>query len=146
MKIVSIMLTVALVTCGAAAECRAQRLVGWDDLVMRDGLWYEADSEIPFTGVAVEYRPGGQKAAEIEIRYGIVEGKAVTWHENGRKQSEGELRNGREHGEWTFWHENGEVEAEIEYENGNVISGEVWDERGYPENMYQVETERIWVD
>ncbi|MEE3371258.1 MAG: hypothetical protein VX346_18130, partial [Planctomycetota bacterium] len=42
--------------------------------VERDGLWYEGDSETPFTGVRVEKHENGQKSSEVTFKDGKEEG------------------------------------------------------------------------
>ena len=56
--------------------------------VERDGLWYEGDSETPFTGVAVDKYENGQKAGEVTYKDGKHEGLRTQWHENGKKASD----------------------------------------------------------
>ncbi len=124
------------------------------DLVNRDGLVYEEDSDTPFTGTAVDQWPNGQKKAEIEYLAGKRQGKESSWTEKGQKLYEGEnfsgkssgklrmwhengqqaayieMRNGKPHGKVNFWYENGQKESEGEWRDGKEISRKCWDEKG----------------
>ena len=75
-------------------------------LVQRDGLWYEGDSETPFTGVAVEKHENGQKHYEATFKDGKYDGLSTSWYENGKK-------------EW-----------ETTYKDGKAVSETKWDEEG----------------
>ena len=63
-------------------------------LVERDGLWYEGDSETPFTGVAVEKHENGQKHYEATFKDGKFEGLETAWWENGKKAVERTYKDG----------------------------------------------------
>ena len=75
-------------------------------LVQRDGLWYEGDSETPFTGVAVEKHENGQKHYEATFKDGKFEGLETAWWENGKKA------------------------VERTYKDGALVSETNWDEEG----------------
>ena len=98
--------------------------------VERDGLWYEGDSETPFTGVRVEKHENGNKKREATYKDGKVEGLWTGWHENGQKAYEKTLKDDVEEGLWTSWQENGQKAGEEIYKDGEVVSGTRWDEEG----------------
>ena len=75
-------------------------------MVWRDGLFYEVNSETPFTGAA------------------------VSKYENGQKHSEGTLKDGKPEGLVTAWYENGQKWVETTYKDGKRVSLKSWDEEG----------------
>ncbi len=122
-------------------------------LVERDGLFYEVNSEKPFTGAAVRFDDAGHKYAETKYIDGVearstlwywnrqtavnyeywdgkAKGKLIYWFENGHRMGEAELRNGQIEGKVISWHRNGQKESEIEYRNGNLVSRIEWDTNG----------------
>jgi antitoxin component YwqK of YwqJK toxin-antitoxin module len=89
-----------------------EKVVDSTPLVNRDDLWYEANSDEPFTGREVWYWPNGNTKDEMLWRDGMPHGKSTTWYENGQKIFEGEYRNGTPYGIWTKWNEDGEKISE----------------------------------
>ncbi len=160
MRALSVVMALAVVfaVAGYGEQRVVERIVGLeeDKLHLRDYLWYEIDSEEPFTGTLVEYFPRGQKWWEVEYRDGKRHGKTTGWHSNGQKMVEGESRDGGRHGKWTYWresgqkvseweyldgkrhgkwtewHPNGQKESEVEYRDGKLIKAECWDKDGNP--------------
>ena len=75
-------------------------------LVPKDGLFYEGDSETPFTGVLVDKYRNGQKMVELHFKDGKYEGLSTEWHENGQKSHEMTWKDGKLVSE-TKWDEEG---------------------------------------
>ena len=126
---------IALLAVLAAAGCALTKkpaVVAGEYLVERDGLWYEIDSEEPFTGMMAEYWPGGEKKAEGELLDGKVNGKVTEWYEDGGMKSETGYRAGVLQGMATGWYENGRKQAEVEFADGEEVSRREWDEEGNP--------------
>ena len=148
-SILAILIAIFAVGCG-------QKVVDDSKLVKRGGLYYEVNSEDPFSGTMVAYYSNGQKKGEAEYRYGkkhgkfikyyengqkeneseyrdgLEQGEATNWYENGQKQLESEWRDGKLHGKATSWYENGQKQAEAEYRDGELISVKGWDKNGNP--------------
>jgi len=126
---------IALLAVLAAAGCATTNepmVVDGNYLVERDGLWYEVDSEGPYTGVMVEYWPGGEKKAEAELVGGRVHGRLTEWYEDGQEASRAEYRDGILHGEAAAWYEDGQKLAEVEFVDGEEVSRREWDAEGDP--------------
>jgi len=70
--------------------------IPFDDLVVRQGLTYEVNSQSPFSGIS------------------------VTYHENGQLKIKGNYKDGKINGLWEYYHENGQLERK-----GNW-KGEKW--------------------
>jgi antitoxin component YwqK of YwqJK toxin-antitoxin module len=113
------------------AQGGTSREVERNNLIEREGLTYEINTEKPFTGIAVAYWPNRKKKEAHEFLNGKQHGKSTFWYENGKKSQEDEYRNGIRHGRLTMWYENGQKQAEGEYREG-IQQGEatVWDEEG----------------
>ena len=79
------------------------KVVEKNALVERDGLWYEVNSDEPFTG---------------------------GWFSSGDERAEGEFLAGKKHGKWTEWDEFGGTKRETEYRSGEKISEKQWDDAG----------------
>ena len=64
------------------------KLVNQDrDLEFRkDGLWYELESNLSFSGVAASYHSNGKLKSRTKIRNGIAYGLIEEWDENGSIQ------------------------------------------------------------
>ncbi len=131
-KVMSVAL--AMMTLLAAGGCALikEPVVDGGMLVERDGLWYELDSEKPFTGMMAEYWPGGEKKAEGELLDGQVNGKVIEWYEGGGMKSQTEYRGGELQGTAIGWYENGRKQAEVEFVDGEEVSRREWDEEGNP--------------
>ncbi|MBB74421.1 MAG: membrane-binding protein, partial [Planctomycetaceae bacterium] len=99
-------------------------------LVERDGLWYEGDSETPFTGVSVEKYENGQKREQATFKDGKLEGPYIFWHANGQKKGEGTFKDGKREGLQTIWYKNGQKNVERTYKDGRLVSETFWDEEG----------------
>ena len=123
----------------------------------RNGIKYEVNSEVGFTGKYVEYYKNGQKHIEEHLKLGkrnglmtkwhengqkkseinskngeIVDGLVTEWHDNGQKMSERNFKNGKYEGLVTEWHDNGQKASEGNMKNGEVVDGVVtiWNKEG----------------
>ena len=114
------------------------------NLVRLDGRWYERGQTNPFTGVLLEYYPGGRMQARSAVSNGWLEGLSEGWHTNGQleireyyrtnfsngvrtkwypsgnKLSEATIVLGRMEGLFRRWHENGTLAEEIPMRNGKI--------------------------
>jgi hypothetical protein len=87
------------------AEIRTATL---DQLVERQGLYYEINSETPFMGLLRDVYPNGQKKREGNFVRGVLDGGMTAWYENGQKKYEGNFVNGKADGLVTIWYDNGQ--------------------------------------
>lgn len=119
MRTLSLSIKIALLLL-AVAGCGEPKVVESNQLLDRDGLKYELDSGKPFTGVAMEHWPNGQKKVRVKYREGRLQGKLEGWYQNGQKMIEGEYRDG----------------VTIRYQEwdreGNRTESRMWDEPGFP--------------
>ena len=107
-----------------------------DDLVQREGLYYQKFTDVPFTGEIdeglergelkngnqegqwVRYHENGQLFYKVEYKNGEREGPWVVYHKNGQLEIEGNYRNGKLEGPWVGYHKNGQLSFKGEYKNG----------------------------
>lgn len=119
-----------------------------DELVKREGIYYQKFSNVPFSGKTKEthhavtgeltlisyetfenglqegphlgYFPNGQLAFEGRFRAGKDHGPARFYHYNGQLESYGEYKNGVTIGQWTSYHEDGSLWQKSYYRNGEL--------------------------
>ena len=136
------------------AGCGSEKAIDFEQLVERDGIYYENNSEVGFTGWAVTtYENGqkkyegafkdgkrngedtgwyenGQKKYEGTCKNGEWVGKRTAWYENGQKKYEGTSKNGEMEGKHSQWYENGQKQVESTWKDGKMIESTTWDENG----------------
>ncbi|MEE3055454.1 MAG: toxin-antitoxin system YwqK family antitoxin, partial [Planctomycetota bacterium] len=103
-------------------------VVDVDHLEERDGLDYFEGK--PFTGVAVQKYPNGQKKFEETYKDGKNHGLRTEWYENGQKKEEFTYKDGKRDGPTTGWYENGQKGAEATHKDGNPVTAIVWKPNG----------------
>ena len=90
--------------------------VSRDDLVKRDGLFYEKFTDVPFTGNVT-----GKKQGKI------IEGKPVgeflTYYESGQLKEKINYKDGKKEGERILYYESGQLKDKINYKDG-ALEGE----------------------
>jgi len=94
--------------------------VGEDELVERNGLMYEKNSDDPFSGKSIAYFGNGQKYISVTYTEGKADGLVEEWYENGQIQSRWNIKNGKEQGAYKEWHDNGQIEETVEYRDGKM--------------------------
>ena len=109
-----------------------------EDLVQRDGLFYEKFTSTPFTGEINEalhrgsikngnlegywenYWPNGQLKWMADLKNGRVEGFYNDYWENGQLRAKGNYKNFRREGLWVNYYPNGQLESKGSYKNGEL--------------------------
>ncbi len=67
-----------------SAESKYRQANQDEDLEFRkDGLWYEIQSDVPFTGFGQAYHPNGKLRSRTKIKDGVAYGLIEEWDENG---------------------------------------------------------------
>ena len=89
---------------------------GWgltmDDLVVREGLYYEKFTNVPFTG---EIDEGSERG---HFEKGQRDGEWIGYHPNGQLRYQGTWINGRQDGHWKSYFEDGRKGSIGRFENG----------------------------
>ena len=89
-----------------------------DQLVKKDSIYYEVNSNTPFTGSVMEYYENGQLKFRENYKNGIVDGPHEWFHKNGQLDERGNYKNGKEDGVWEKYYENGELEERDNWKEG----------------------------
>ena len=95
-------------------------------LVVRKGVTYQVDSEIPFTGSSVTFRKSGLLKSRINYRDGKQEGLFEMYYANGRLQSRFNMKDGKKDGlSEVFW-ENGQFKTRTNFKDGRQDGLSEW--------------------
>ena len=133
-----ILLTVFLFPALAVSE-----EVTLDDLIQRDGIFYEKSSNVPFTGKVTGLQQG-------RFKNGVMEGPWVSYHENGQLLSEGAFKNGETGGPWVLYYDNGRLSMKGTFKNGKYEGSWVfYYDNGQLEmkgDFTNGEREGLWID
>jgi antitoxin component YwqK of YwqJK toxin-antitoxin module len=105
----------------------------------RNGVKYEVNSKVPFTGRLVMVSPNGHKLIEGSYKNGKEEGIHTAWYDNGQKEREGNHKDGMKEGLHIGWHSNGQEWSEGNYKDGKeegihtawYDNGQKWSEGNY---------------
>jgi antitoxin component YwqK of YwqJK toxin-antitoxin module len=73
-----------------------------DDLVQREGLYYEKFTDVPFSGKIEGLQRGSFKD-------GKKDGPWVRYHANGQLRNKGTYKDGERDGPWVYYNEDGTV-------------------------------------
>ena len=108
MKMKTLFLLPILLLSLISTPCLSETM---DELVKRDGLYYEKLSKTLFTGKVTGKEQG-------RIKDGKKEGEWVEYWGNGQLMSKVSYKNGKEEGEWVGYHRNGQLSSKGSYKNG----------------------------
>jgi len=89
-----------------------------DTLQNRDGVWYEFNSEEPFSGYVYKEFQSGKKRMKGWFKNGKQEGSITSWYENGQKELVGKFKNGKKDGIYTLWYPSGQMRNKVDFKNG----------------------------
>ena len=98
-NVVYIVLSSVLLTgCTGEQEVKEEQKVKKEKVVAylqdRNGLMYELNTEVRFTGVYIEKYDNGQKKTENHYKDGKLDGLSTEWRENGQKEREWNYKDG----------------------------------------------------
>jgi antitoxin component YwqK of YwqJK toxin-antitoxin module len=99
------------------ASC-APNEVSFGNLVERHGVFYEVNSQTPFTGIVVEYHDNGQLKQKVNLKDGRGDGLYESFHKNGQLESIGNLKDGKQYGLAEWYLENGQLVSKRNYKDG----------------------------
>ena len=101
------------------------KVTGWNcpevvdiqDLVERDGRYYQKFTKVPFTGKTSGRRQG-------LMNDGKWNGPYVSYHDNGQLRSKGTYKDGKQEGPWVFYFSDGSRSNRLTgtFKNGKKIS------------------------
>ena len=101
-----------------------------DDLIERNGLWYEKFTSVPFTGSVYAEYAGGKRVKNGEIVNGLREGPWEKYWENGQLSVKISYKEGKPDGVPEIYSENGQIKSKSNYQDS---------ERDDPWEIYDLE-------
>ena len=111
--IILLLFSLLVVGCGKKA-------VDIESLTERDGLLYELDKAIPYSGPAKSVFESGKIKSSGSLKGGRLHDLWTEWHENGQKIAELGYKDGKKHGMSRRWHENGKKASEVIFMEGEI--------------------------
>ena len=106
-------------------SCKEERVVEEKALQNRNGIFYEVNSQTPFTGKTVSYYDADndvikikQIKGEMSLKDGVVNGHMIAYYRNGQIQEDVEFKKGIPHGNYKLYYEDGTLMKE-----GNTKDG-----------------------
>ena len=89
-----------------------------DQLVERDGLYYEVNSQKPFSGSSVNYFDNGTLENKLNFKDGKLDGLIESYFENGQLNLKGNYINGLEDKLFLSYFDNGQLESKRNWKDG----------------------------
>lgn len=89
-----------------------------DQLVVRNGVTYQVDSDEPFTGLSVKYHENGKLKNRTDYKNGKKEGLSEWFWENGTLGQRGNLKGGKKEGLLEVFNQNGVLLRSVIYKDG----------------------------
>jgi hypothetical protein len=112
-KLLTILCLVLLVSCSPSPSPSPE--VPTNKLVERQGITYQVNSEIPFTGTLVEFYENGQHERKVDYKNGKPHGLSQSFYENGEIDERGHFKNGKKEGLYEDYHTNGQLSSTGNY-------------------------------
>ncbi len=108
----------------------SQKIVKYEDLEERDGLFYEIGTNTTFTGKCITTYPNGKLGMGGDIKDGLRNGEWIWFYENGNKKRYCAYKNGLKDGPSIYYYKNGQKKSEIIFKDDKNIKQTSWDEKG----------------
>ena len=93
--------------------------VNFNDLVKRDGLWYEKFTDKPFTGKSTGLKQG-------KVKDGKKDGEWLEYFESGQLYKKYNYKDGKKEGEQFYYYENGKLRSKVNYRYGKTEGERLW--------------------
>ncbi len=101
------------------------------DLIERQGLTYEVNSQTPFSGSSVDYHSNGQLLTKSNYKDGKRDGLWEYFGENGQLRFKSNYKDGKEDGLQESYYENGQLQTKFNGKDGQEHGlYESYDENG----------------
>jgi len=136
------------------------------DLVIREGIYYQKFTDVPFTGKVTgkeqgSFKNGNQEGAWVSyyesgelwhkgnLKNGGLEGAWVSYYKNGQLSYKGNYKNHKRVGEYIFYYENGQLQSKGNYKSGGREGawvsyyeiGQLWNKGNYKNGK----RDEVWV-
>ena len=92
-----------------------------DQLVKRNGITYEVNSQTPFNGRRVSYYDNGQLRGKGSFKDGELNGPYESYYENGQLMWKRNFKDGKLDGLWEEFDEEGNLTKTEEWKDGELI-------------------------
>ena len=102
MKKLPVLLCISLLSACAPSEVPSAKILE------RNGIKYEINSQIPFTGVSTDYYENGQLEYKETFKNGVENGLTEAYSENGQLQYKTTYKDGLRNGLSEDYYENGQ--------------------------------------
>ncbi|MDB9737877.1 toxin-antitoxin system YwqK family antitoxin [Gammaproteobacteria bacterium] len=103
-----------------------------DQLVERNGIYYEVNSQTGFTGTSISYYENGQLEEKITYTNGELDGSMELYFGNGQLQNKVTNKNGVLDGPSEVYFKNGQLQINTNFKNGELDGHS---ERYYPNGL-----------
>jgi len=100
-----------IISCLLFTSISWSKDVNWNELVERDGLFYEKFTREPFTGNVLGKQQG-------KISKGVKDGEWIVWYSSGQLNKKENYKDGKSDGEWLWYHDNGQLWKKRNYKDG----------------------------
>ena len=126
-KLLTILCLVLLVSCSNEVPS--------DKLVERQGIVYEVNSTIQFTGSSVNYHENGQLRLKQNYNNGILNGPSEDFYENGQLKGKENYKNDEKDGLWEYFDKLGNLFKRMNYKND--IKDGLWEKYFSSGQLYE---------
>ncbi|HSN50564.1 MAG TPA: hypothetical protein VLR52_04980, partial [Bacteroidales bacterium] len=89
----------------------------------RNGVYFQADKNKPYTGEIVSY-VNGITEFEGQLENGFKTGTWTYFYPNGQKKMEGSYKDGQKEGNWISWKINGQQEKMEIFKTGKIMTAD----------------------
>ena len=113
-KLLPILFVLIITSCSPPPE------VPSDQLVIRDGVYYEVNSQTPFSGTSLSYNNDGQLDYREHFKDGKVDGLVEEYHENGQLKVRTNYNDGKRDGLRETFDVNGNPVSKGNYTDGEL--------------------------
>ena len=128
-------LLIIIIGCSTSIDLKIdvgkQKSVDYKSLLLRNGSYYEINTDESFSGLVIDKYKSGQYRLEGYMRKGKWDGLVTEYYENGQKEVERTFNEGELDGLHTQWYENGQKKVEATFKSGKEVgSPKRWNKDG----------------
>ena len=126
LKKVLLMLSISLLFSCGTKELSPDPLIerNGDQLVEREGIFYEISSQTPFTGTVVEFHDNGQLKEQGFLKDGKLYGPWEFYYKNGQLKQKGSFvgrKPDEQYESYEGYYESGQLSFKRSYKDGKIV-------------------------
>ena len=95
--------------------------IPFDQLVERDGIFYEVNSQTPFSGTSVNYYRNGQLGMRENYKDGKRDGLFESYFDNGQLNYGKNYKDGQRDGLTEWYYQNGELQYSTCFQKSEIV-------------------------